>query len=212
MLLGKPSIQCQKKFVIQPADVKTAMKQVCFLDNSAETTSDALAALNGPEKIIFTASLSSWNDEILNRIVALTRDEGKILLLSDMTREDIEVFNASHHFADAIESHFTTGANGLSLHYLVDNSPLLPEFNKKQLLDHMASVVMPSVSLNELPGAKVIARSVSLVKGEVKTGVDLQMLPFGKGKLVFNQFSIFEGLETSALADSVFTKLVKIVL
>jgi len=198
--------------VIQPADVKTAMKQVCFLDNSAETTSDALAALNGPEKIIFTASLSSWNDEILNRIVALTRDEGKILLLSDMTREDIEVFNASHHFADAIESHFTTGANGLSLHYLVDNSPLLPEFNKKQLLDHMASAVMPSVSLNELPGAKVIARSVSLVKGEVKTGVDLQMLPFGKGKLVFNQFSIFEGLETSALADSVFTKLVKIVL
>jgi hypothetical protein len=197
--------------IIEPAEVKKAMKQVCFLDNSAETTSDAFAALNGPEKIIFTASLSSWNDEILNRIVEVTRDEGKTLLLSDMTREDIEVFNASHHFAETIESHFTTGANGLSLHYLVDKSPLLPEFNQKQVLNHLASAVMPSVSLNELPGATVFARSVTLIKGEVKTGVDLQMLPFGKGKLVFNQFSIFEGLETNALADSVFAKLVKMV-
>ena len=31
------------------------------------------------------------------------------------------------------------------------------------------------LSLNELPGATVYARSVSLKNGEVKTGVDLQM-------------------------------------
>ena len=69
---------------------------------------------------------------------------------------------------------------------------------------------MPGLSLNELPDATVYARSVSLKDGEVKTGVDLQMIPFGAGKIVFNQFSVFEGLETNALADALFTAIVKL--
>ncbi|MDR1760110.1 MAG: beta-galactosidase [Fibrobacter sp.] len=196
--------------VIEPVNVKAAMKQVCFLDNNAETTSDALAALGGKENIIFTASLNSWNDEILARIVEVTK-AGKTLLLSDMNREDIEMFNASHHFDSTIESLFTTGANDLSLHYLTEKSPLLPVFGDKQVLDSLASAVMPSVSLNEIEGAEVFARSVSIAKGEVKTGVDLQSLPYGKGKIVFNQFSIFEGLETNPLADAVFAQIVEMI-
>ena len=39
--------------VIAEADVKNAIKKVCFLDNSEES-SDALAALTGPEQVIFT--------------------------------------------------------------------------------------------------------------------------------------------------------------
>lgn len=209
--MGKTvSTSSEDILVMEPADVKSAMKEVCFLDNNAETTADAKAALAGSEKIIFTANLSSWNDEVLNKIVELTRDGGKTLLLSDMSREDIETFNGNHHFSQTIESHFTTGASGMSIHYLVNGSPLLPEFAGHQVLDNLASAVMPSVSLNELPEATVIARSISLINGELKTGVDLQMLPFGKGRIVFNQFSIFEGLETNPLADKVFTKLVKI--
>ncbi|MFA6622518.1 MAG: sugar-binding domain-containing protein [Fibrobacteraceae bacterium] len=200
----------EKFVVIEPVNVKDAMKQVCFLDNSAETTSDALAALSGPEKIIFTANLSVWPDEVVNKIVEVTRDGGKTLLLSDMSTEDIEAFNANSHFSETIQSHFSTGAKGLSLHYLVKDSPFLPEFGGKNVLDAMASAVMPSVSLNELPGATVLARSVTFKDGEVKTGVDLQAVPFGKGKLVFNQFSIFEWLETNALADRVFAKLIKL--
>lgn len=193
--------------VIKQADVKAAMKHVCFLDNSTET-SDALASLKGPEKIIFTANLSSWNNEILTKIVEVTKNEGKTLFLSEMTQEDIEMFNSSHYFDSIIESHFSTGANELSLHYLTDDSPLHATFSNQKVLDQNASAVMPSVSLNELDGASVLARSVSIIKGEVKTGVDLQMLPFGKGQLVFNQFSLFEGLETSALADALFCKIV----
>ncbi len=104
------------------------MKQVCFLDNSTET-SDALASLKGSEQVIFTANLSSWNNEILAKIVDVTKNGGKTLLLSDMTQEDIEMFNSSHHFDSIIESHFSTGANELSLHYLTEGSPLLPIFN-----------------------------------------------------------------------------------
>ena len=195
--------------VLEDSDVQSAMSQVCFLDNNAETTADALAALAGPEKIIFTASLSSWNDVVLNKIVELTRDGGKTLFLSDLNPEDLETFNSSHHFTQTIESHFTTGANGLSVHYLVNGSELLPEFAGHQILDDLASSVIPSISLTELPNAQVLARSVTIANGELKTGVDLQIVPFGNGRLVFNQLNLFEGLETNPLADRVFTKLVQ---
>jgi hypothetical protein len=56
----------------------------------------------------------------------------------------------------------------------------------------------------------VFARSVSIKDGDVKTGVDMQMIPFGKGKIMFNQFSVFEGLETNALADALFTAIVNL--
>ncbi|WP_290737234.1 glycoside hydrolase family 2 protein [Fibrobacter sp. UBA3718] len=193
--------------VIEQADVKSAMSKVCFLDNSEES-SDALAALSGPEKIIFTANLSSWPDEILNKIVDVTKNGGKTLLLSDMTPEDIDFLNQSHNFDFTIEAHWSTGANGTSLHYLPKDSALLPVFGNKSVLDHNAAAVMPGLSLNELPGATVYARSVSIKDGEIKTGVDLQKLPFGAGQIVFNQFSVFEGLETNALADALFTAIV----
>ncbi len=195
--------------VIESADVKSAMDKVCFLDNSEES-SDALAALSGPEKIIFTANLSSWPDEILNKIVDVTKNGGKTLLLSDMTPEDIDFMNQSHNFDCTVEANWSTGANGISLHYLPKGSALLPVFGGANILDHNAAAVMPGLSLNELPGATVFARSVSIKDGEVKTGVDMQMIPFGAGKIMFNQFSVFEGLETNALADALFTAIVNL--
>ena len=195
--------------VIEPANVKSAIEKVCFLDNSEESN-DALTALSGPEKVIFTANLSSWPDDILNKIVDVTKNGGKTLLLSDMTQEDIDFLNQSHHFDCAIEAHWSTGANGASLHYLPKDSALKPVFGGSSVLDHNAAAVMPGLSLNELPGATVYARSVSINNGEIKTGVDLQIVPFGAGKIVFNQFSVFEGLETNVLADSLFTAIVKL--
>jgi hypothetical protein len=178
------------------------------LDNSEES-SDALAALSGPEKIIFTANLSSWPDEILDKIVDVTRNGGKTLLLSDMTQDDVDFLNQSHQFDCTLESHWTTGANGISLHYIPDGSELLKVFGTN-VLDHTAAAVMPSLSMSKLEGAKVYAQSLSIKDGEIKGGVDLQTLPFGKGKIVFNQFNIFEGLETNALADALFTAIVDI--
>lgn len=194
-------------FVIDQANVKDAIKKVCFLDNSEES-SDALAALTGPEQVIFTANLSSWPDEILDKIVDVTKNGGKTLLLSDMTQDDIDFLNQSHQFDFALEAHWTTGASETSLHYLPKDSKLLPVFGGENVLDHFAAAVMPGLSLNELPNATVFARSVSLKEGEIKNGVDLQMVPFGKGKIVFNQFSVFEGLETNPLADALFSAIV----
>ena len=195
--------------VIEEADVKSAMKKVCFLDNSEES-SDALAALTGPEQVIFTANLSSWPDEILDKLVDVVKNGGKTLLLSDLTQEDIDYLNESHQFDCNIESHWSTGANELSLHYLPKGSELAPVFGEASVLDSNAAAVMPSISLNELPGATVFARSVSLKNGEVKTGTDLQLYPFGNGKIMFNQFNVIEGLETNPLADKLFTTIVNL--
>lgn len=198
----------EKLSLILASDTQSVMNKVCFLDN-CEGTSDVLRALRGSEPIIFTANLSSWNDEIISQIVNVTKNEGKTLLLSDMTLEDIEFFNTSHHFGQNLESHFTTGAQEMSLHYIPKNSPLSEVF-ENSVLDEMSAAVMPSVSLNALEGADVLARSVTFSNGEVKTGVDLQILPFGKGKIIFNQFNVFEGLETNALADALFCKIVNL--
>jgi hypothetical protein len=196
-------------FVIDQVNVKDAIKKVCFLDNSEES-SDALAALTGPEQVIFTANLSSWPDEILDKLVDVVKNGGKTLLLSDLTQEDIDYLNQSHQFDCNIESHWSTGANELSLHYLPKGSELAPVFGEATVLDSNAAAIMPSISLNELPGAKVFARSVTLKDGEVKTGSDLQLYPFGNGKIMFNQFNVFEGLETNVLADKLFATIVNL--
>ncbi len=194
--------------VIEADDIKAAMKQVCFLDN-VESSSDALAALAGKERIIFTSSISSWNDTILTKLADEARN-GKTLFISDMTNEDIDAFNACKHFDYTLQSHYTTGADELSMHYIPPKSPLIDLFGGRPVLDSICAAVMPSMSLSPLPGAEVLAKSVSVLDSEVKTGVDLQVLPFGKGKLVFNQFSLIEGLESNALANHVFARLVKL--
>ena len=194
--------------VLESYDVDSLLRKVCFLDNCSGT-SEALTALKGNEPIIFTANLSSWPAEVLAKIVQATKENGKTLLLSDMTPEDIEFFNNSHYFDNTLESHYTTGANSMSLHYLPAKSPLQTVF-ANQILDERSSCVMPGVSLNALEGASILARSVSFVAGEIKTGIDLQILPFGAGKIIFNQFNILEGLETNALADALFSKIVEL--
>ncbi len=193
--------------VMIPSNTQKVLRQVCFLDNCSGTN-DVLNALKGPEPIIFTANLSSWSEEILSQIINATKN-GKTLLLSDMTQEDIEAFNASHFFEHTIESHFTTGAGAMSLHYVPENSPLREIF-VDGVLDHKAAAVVPGVSLNALEGAEILARSVSVINDGVKVGVDLQILPFGNGKIIFNQFNIFEGLETNVLADALFCKIVSL--
>lgn len=193
--------------VIAKVDVKAAMKKVCFLDDNEES-SDALAALVGREKIIFTANLSSWPDEILDKLVSVVKHDGKTLLLSDLTQEDIDYLNQSHQFDCSIESHWSTGANELSIHYLPSESPLKQVFGNDLVLDQNAAAIMPSISLNELPGSKIFARSVTLKDGEILCGTDLQLYPFGKGKIMFNQFNVIEGLETNVLADKLFATIV----
>ena len=208
LMSGSNTLHSAKEplLVLDAPDFKDAMKSVCFLDE-AESTSDAIRHISGKEKIIFTTSISSWNEGILDRLAAAIR-EGKTLFISDMNNDDIDTFNSCSAFGLTLEGHFTTGANGASYHYLTEKS-VFPALGKSNILDSTCSAIMPSMSLNELAKAKVLARSVTIEDGELKAGVDLQVVPFGKGKLVFCQYALLDNLENNALADFVFAGIVK---
>jgi hypothetical protein len=198
--------------VLSPAKLKETLAKVCILAD-AESSADALAMLRGKEKIVLMPSFNSWSEAIGNEIAEEVK-KGKTLVLTDISAEDIEAFNGCPAFIQEIaggdlKCHFSTGAGGASLHYIPKGSPMAEAFCGRTVLDSVASAVMPGVSLAPIEGAKIYARSVTLVDGELRAGVDLQVVPFGKGKLVFNQFSIIDGLETNALTDQVFVKLVE---
>lgn len=195
--------------ILEDHDFKDAMKSVCFLDE-AESTSDAIRHIGGKERVIFTSSISSWNEGILERLAAAIKD-GKTLFISDMNSDDIDTFNSCTAFGFPVEGHFTTGANGSSFHYITDRS-FFPHASKSSILDCTASTILPSMSLNELPKAKIMARCVSIEDGDLKHGVDLQILPFGKGNLIFCQYPLLDNLENNPLADNFFAGLVKSVL
>jgi hypothetical protein len=215
LLAGKPLYtHTEPLIVLSPAKLRESLAKVCILAD-AESSADALAMLRGKEKIVLMPSFNSWSEAIGNEIAEEVK-KGKTLVLTDISAEDIEAFNSCPAFAvepfnGQLECHFSTGASGASLHYIPQDSPLSGAFCGRTVLDSVCCAVMPGVSLAPIEGAKIYARSVTLSDGELKTGVDLQVVPFGKGKLVFNQFSIIEGLETNALTDQVFEKLIEAV-
>lgn len=191
--------------VITPVSLKAAQDNTCFLDE-AESSADALRVLGGQHDHIFTTSIASWNDTILAKIAEVTK-AGKTLILSDMNLDDVESFNACKPFEHKLTAHFSTGASGASYHFLPKNSPLRTLLGDRNLLDSSCSAIMPHISLSELEGAQVLARSIIIQDGEVVHGVDLQMIPFGKGKIIFSQFNLLDNLENNPLADGIFMML-----
>jgi len=212
LLSGANTLYTAKEplLILDEPDFKEAMGSVCFLDE-AESTADAIRHISGKEKVIFTSSLSSWNEGILERLAA-TIKEGKVLFVTDMNTDDIDTFNSCGAFGMTIEGHFTTGANGASFHFLSERGLFSAIPKASNILNCTASAILPAMSLNELPKAKILARSISIEDGELKHGVDLQILPFGKGKMVFCQFALLDNLENNPLADHFFAGLVKSVL
>jgi hypothetical protein len=60
-----------------------------------------------------------------------------------------------------------------------------------------------------LKNAKCLVNSVSIKNGELQTGTDLQIVPFGQGKIILSTLN-FDGLETYALTNGIFAKMVKL--
>jgi hypothetical protein len=194
--------------VINEPDIKNVLGKSEFLD-AAENSADMMKMISGRKPILFTAALSSWADNSILESVAKAVKNGKVLFISDIIPEDIKLLNSSA-FECSIEYVYSSGANGTSLHYIQKDSPLAPEFLGKSVLDKTCSAVIPSMSLLHIKDAQSLVNSVSIKNGELYVGSDLQIMPFGKGKVVFSTLN-FDGLETYALTNSVFAKVVKLV-
>jgi len=196
--------------VIDAPDIKSALAKSEFLD-TAENSAEIIKMIEGKKPIMFTAALSSWADNSILKSISDAVKDGKILFISDIDPEDIKVFNGSSCFDCSLEYFYSSGAGGVALHYIQKDSPLKEEFFDKTVLDKTCSAIAPCLSMQELKGAKSFVHSVSLKDGNLREGVDLQFIEYGKGKLIFSSLNLIEGLETYALTNSVYAKIVKLV-
>jgi hypothetical protein len=196
--------------VINAPDIKSALAQSEFLD-TAENSAEIIEMINGKKPIMFTAALSSWADNSILKSIADAVKDGKILFISDIEPEDIKAFNGCSSFNCSLEYFYSSGSGGTALHYILKDSPLKEELFGKDVLDKTCSAIAPSLSMLEIKDAKSLVHSISLKDGNLQAGVDLQFIEYGKGKLIFSTLNLIEGLETYALTNSVFAKIVKLV-
>ncbi|MEN9355725.1 MAG: hypothetical protein RL318_3050, partial [Fibrobacterota bacterium] len=73
--------------------------------------------------------------------------------------------------------------------------------------------ILPAWTLSRIPKAKIVAGFAGL---QSETGGwdfmgDIQLLPYGKGQIIFYQYGIFQKLGESALADALFGNLADMV-
>ena len=194
--------------IINAPDIKSALAKSEFLD-TAENSAEIIKMIKGKKPVLFTAALSSWADNSILESVASAVKGGKILFISDIVPEDIKMFNGCSSFDCSLEYFYSSGAGGAAVHYIQKKSPLESEFFGKYVLDKTFSAIMPCLSMLEIKNAKSLMYSVSLKEGRLQTGVDLQMMQYGKGKIIFSTLN-FEGLETYALTNRLFVKIVKL--
>jgi hypothetical protein len=193
--------------IIETPDLQNALAKSEFLD-IAENSAEIVKMITGKKPLLFTAALSSWADNSILEYVANAVSNGKILFISDIVPEDVKLLNASS-FECSIEHAYSSGANGVCMHYVPKDSPLAPEFLGRPVLSKTCSAVAPGLSLMPLKNAKCLVNSVSIKDGELQTGTDLQIVPFGEGKIILSTLN-FDGLETYALTNSIFAKMVQL--
>jgi hypothetical protein len=182
-----------------------ASAKIGYLDE-AEDSQAALAVIEGNSKIIVTSTPSSWNEKIMQKLIDVAKS-GKTLILTELDHEDIAFINECEVLPFTLESVNCTGSNGGAWHYIIKHD-FFP-FLTNRILDNTCASIIPNISLNDIPDAQIHVAAVSLQDGDVRRGADLQILPFGKGKLVFCQMPILESLDTSAVSNTLFNELIR---
>jgi hypothetical protein len=195
--------------VIDAPGIKNVLAKSEFLD-AAENSSEIIKMINSKKPVLFTAALSSWADNSILESVANAVKAGKILFISDIIPEDIRLLNNFSAFGSSFECFYSSGAAGASIHYIPTKSELEEELFGKSILDKTCSAIMPSLSMLKIKDAQSFVHSVSIKNCELQAGTDLQIMQYGQGKIIFSTLN-FEGLDTYALTNSVFIKIIKLV-
>ncbi|MCL1955711.1 MAG: hypothetical protein FWF63_00180 [Fibromonadales bacterium] len=195
--------------VIETPNIKNVLAKSEFLD-AAENSSEIIDMINSKKPVLFTAALSSWADNSILESVANAVKSGKILFISDIIPEDIRLLNNFAAFDFSLECFYSSGAAGASIHYIPKESELESELFGKSILDKTCSAIVPSLSMSKIKDAESYVHSVSIKNCELQAGVDMQIMQYGKGKIIFSTLN-FEGLDTYALTNSLFVKIIQLV-
>jgi len=195
--------------IIETPNIKNVLAKSEFLD-TAENSSEIIKMINSKKPVLFTAALSSWADNSILESVANAVKAGKVLFISDIIPEDIKLLNNFSAFGNSFECFYSSGAAGASIHYIPKKSELESELFEKSILDKTCSAIVPSLSMLKIKDAVSFVHSVSIKNAELQVGVDLQIMEYGNGKIIFSTLN-FEGLDTYALTNSLFVKIVELV-
>lgn len=203
---GKDTIDqfSEEILVLQKLEVDDSVNYALL--DEAEDSAGAFTMAGGESKVLLISSPSSWNEKVLKAMLEQVRN-GKTVIFSELDFEDIDFINDSGLLEHKLEGLWATGANGAAWHYVADNKffPELPS----PLLDETCASLMPAVALRQIEGAEAHLGSFIVNEEGAEEGVALQILPYGNGKIIFNQMPVLENLETSAVADMMFCKLVE---
>lgn len=133
---------------------------------------------------------------------------GLTLVFAPLSPEDARFLNRHGDLDFQVSVHPGASAGGEGYHYLAD-SALFARLPSSALASEVYADILPSWTLSRIPKAKVVAGFAGL---QSETGGwdfmgDIQLLPYGKGQIIFYQYGIFQKLGESALADALFGNL-----
>jgi len=133
---------------------------------------------------------------------------GLTLVFAALTPEDARFLNRHGDLDFQVELHPGASAGGEGYHYLAE-SPLLARLPVNTVATEVYADILPAWSLSKVPGATTVAGFAELhaATGAWNFRGDIQILPYGKGKIIFYQYGIFQKLGESALADALFGNL-----
>jgi len=133
---------------------------------------------------------------------------GYTLVFAPLTPEDARFLNRHGDLDFQLDLHPGASAGGEGYHYLSD-SPLLARLPVNTVATEVYADLLPAWSLSRVPGAQDVAGFAELDSGSGSWDLlaDIQILPYGKGRILFYQYDIFQKLGETALADALFGNL-----
>ncbi len=154
---------------------------------------------------------------IINQIENLNKSElvplfgrakqGATLILSPLKIKSVNILNDLKVLPCQIKLNYCAWAEGGSYHIANDRS-FFKNF-QKPILGSLYADILPQWSFDSLPQTKTYASCLNLLKDKIQENQTLATLPFGKGKIVFCQFDIFDELGQNALIDYFFSHLIQ---
>lgn len=162
---------------------------------------------NDAAKAVLVDQVASFDPKRLKDLL----DEaygGLTLVFAPLSPEDARFLNRHGDLDFQVSVYSGASAGGEGYHWLAD-SPLFARLPSNAVASEVYADILPAWTLSRIPKAKMVAGFAGL---QSETGGwdiqgDIQLLPYGKGQIIFYQYGIFHKLGESALADALFGNL-----
>jgi len=208
---GREITRYEESFFVPPeVKLNSLLKKVSLLGNFPDTVSYSTSE-DAP--ITVATGISEIPADALRRALNHASD-GAVLILGALTDEDVKLLNASKSLGMEIGFLRSAGGPHGNFHY-VKAGGAFKDLPSPGLMDQTYADIQPVWSLDPVAKAEIHAGSINFLtapgsKSKIRWGMDLAVLPHGKGKIVFCQFDIFGKLGKNAMADAMFANLINL--